>query len=231
MKTLKKTIMIIVEGPSDSTALGNKLTNYYSNDSVFVLIMHGDITTRNGIDSNNIKSEHCEAVNRKLRMEHLKVTDIKKIIHLVDMDGAFIPNRNIIQSEDIHSIKYSETHILTTRKSSIENRNAQKRRSLDKLMKCNNLTLAHGASVPYRIYYMSCNLDHVLYDKINSDDTSKRIDAIRFSRKYSNDVESFIHFISDSPFSVKLSYREPWKYIQQEFNSMCRHTNLGLCFI
>jgi len=78
---------------------------------------------------------------------------------------------------------------------------------------------------------MSCNLDHVLHDKINNDETAKRIDAIRFSRKYSNDVESFIHFISASPFSVKLSYRESWKYIQQELNSLCRHTNLGLCFV
>ncbi len=52
------------------------------------------------------------------------------------------------------------------------------------------------AGIPYLAIYMSCNLDHVLYNKLNSHDLDKRKDSIAFAGKYRNDIEAFISFIN-----------------------------------
>ena len=41
----RKIVFVIVEGPSDDEALGVLLSKIYDKDSVYVHIMHGDITT------------------------------------------------------------------------------------------------------------------------------------------------------------------------------------------
>lgn len=37
-------------------------------------------------------------------------------------------------------------------------------------------------NLPYGIYYMSCNLDHALYGKLNSADEEKEEDAYAFAK-------------------------------------------------
>lgn len=53
----RKVVFVIVEGPSDETALGITLNQVFDKESVYVHIMHGDITTRNGVTSQNIVSK------------------------------------------------------------------------------------------------------------------------------------------------------------------------------
>ncbi len=84
--------------------------------------------------------------------------------------------------------------------------------------------------IPYQVYYMSCNLDHVLYNKQNSSNEEKEHDAIQFVKKYRNDLDGFIAYISKSCFSVQSNYIDSWNYIKQNLHSLERHTNLGLCF-
>lgn len=50
----KKVVLVIVEGASDDTALGVMLNQIYDRDKVHVHLMHGDITTRKGVRSDNI---------------------------------------------------------------------------------------------------------------------------------------------------------------------------------
>lgn len=76
---------------------------------------------------------------------------------------------------------------------------------------------------------MSCNLDHVLYNKQNSSDEEKEKDALAFAKRYRQDVEGFVKFIAESDFSVSSNYVESWNYIKQDVHSLERHTNLGLC--
>ena len=77
---------------------------------------------------------------------------------------------------------------------------------------------------------MSCNLDHVLYDKLNTTDTEKEADAYDFALRYRNEIAAFRSFISDSDFSVSSSYKDSWNFIKAGMESLKRHTNLGLCF-
>lgn len=88
----------------------------------------------------------------------------------------------------------------------------------------------HIWNFPYSIYYMSCNLDHVLYDKLNSSDQEKEEDAYQFAKMYRNNIPGFLKYIKESDFSVGPNYRESWNYITKDMHSLERHTNLGLCF-
>ena len=76
---------------------------------------------------------------------------------------------------------------------------------------------------------MSCNLDHVLYNKRNSSDEEKENDAYAFARKYKDDIKGFISYMFDSDFSANTNYEESWKYIEEGMNSIERNTNLNLC--
>lgn len=108
----------------------------------------------------------------------------------------------------------------------IEKRNEQKSSVLDKLIGCKNI----WATIPYRVFYMSCNLDHVLYDKQNSTDEEKEANAHAFAKKYKNKLADFRSFITESSFSVCTDYQESWDFIKQGENSLNRYTNLGLSF-
>lgn len=86
---------------------------------------------------------------------------------------------------------------------------------------------------------MSCNLDHVLYNKQNSNDKDKEMDAVNFALHYREDIPEFINFISKSDFAYKPkpelsltdNHKESWKEIQVGRNSLERRTNFGLAFM
>ncbi|WP_321004643.1 hypothetical protein [Eisenbergiella porci] len=220
----KKIVLVIVEGPSDDVALGMALSQVYDKDFIYVHIMHGDITTRRGVSSQNIVAKIGKDVTDYAKSKHYKASDFKQIIHIVDTDGAYIPDDNIMESENYLDIQYENDGIYTNNKAGVVTRNQQKRDNLYKLRSCGTIW-----SIPYRVYYMSCNLDHVLYGKPNSTDKDKENDAYAFAKKYRNKVVEFVEFICKSSFSVTGDYKESWNYIEKDLNSVNRYTNLCIC--
>lgn len=93
----KKIVLVIVEGASDDTALGVALNQVFDKDSVYIHIMHGDITTRKGVNSQNIISKIGDEVKGYAKSQHYKASDFKQIIHIVDTDATYIPDANIIE--------------------------------------------------------------------------------------------------------------------------------------
>lgn len=168
----KKIVLVIVEGPSDEVALGMALSQVYDKDFIYVHIMHGDITTRRGVSSKNIVAKLGNEVTAYAKSQHYKASDFKQIIHIVDTDGAYIPDDNIMEKENYLDIQYENDGIYTNNKASVMTRNQQKRDNLYRLRSCGIIW-----TIPYSLYYMSCNLDHVLYDKQNSTDKDKENDA------------------------------------------------------
>lgn len=144
---------------------------------------------------------------------------------MTDTDGAFIPNDRVIFDPSHRKAFYSTTEIRTCNKPGIEDRNKRKSENLIRLF---STPFIWG--IPYSIYYMSCNLDHVLYNTLNTSDDEKENSAFQFALKYKDNIPSFLKYISNSSFSVMKDYTESWKYIMQGNNSLCRHTNLCLCF-
>lgn len=220
----KKIVFVIVEGPSDEEALGVLLNRIYDSKAVYVQVMHCDITTELDVNTGNVVAKIGDVV-KKYAGRTFKSGDFSRIIHITDTDGAFIPDDAVV--EDAAAVKplYSATEIRTQRKSGIENRNLRKRECLNRLSSASRIW-----GVPYQIYYMSCNLDHALYGKLNSTDYEKEADAFAFAKKYRDDIPSFMKYISESDFSVVGSYPQSWQYISEGLHSLERHTNFGLCF-
>lgn len=227
--TRKKIIFVIVEGPSDETALGAILQNIFDINQVHIEVVHGDITTQNGVMPHNILSKIGDMVAEYIKQNrYLKKSDFERIIHIVDMDGAYIPNENIIEDADLEKTSYSLENITTNNKSHIVERNKQKTANINKICSCHEI--GKKETIPYKVFYMSCNLDHVLYDKINSTDTEKKLDSRKFAKQYKENIHEFLSFISQSDFSVKMPYKESWDFIKRDLHSLERHTNFGICF-
>ncbi len=221
----KKIVFVIVEGPSDQSALSLVLSRLFDQQTVHVHIMHRDITTEYGVHASNIVNEIADEVKQFASSSHFKNSHFHSIIHLVDTDGAFIPDSAVVEDPEAKNLVYSTTEIRTENKVGIEQRNQQKRDNLNRLLATKKIW-----SIPYSVYYMSCNLDHALYNKLNSNDEEKEIDAHAFAKQYKDNPSGFLAYISESDFAVMDGYKESWSFIKEDLHSLERHTNLGLCF-
>ncbi|MBQ3182181.1 MAG: hypothetical protein IJB57_00795 [Clostridia bacterium] len=221
----KKIVFVLVEGPSEQEALSVILNRIFDNETVYVHIMYCDITTQSGVTPLNILSKIGDEIRGYAASNHYKKADFKEIIHLVDTDGAYIPDANVIQDDSADKPIYYLTDIRTKNKVAIERRNKQKRDNVNRVCGVKEIW-----GVPYSVYYMSCNLDHVLYNKQNSSDEEKESDSYNFARAFKDKIYEFISFITESDFSVMNGYTESWDYIKQDLHSLERHTNFGLCF-
>lgn len=223
----RKVVFVIVEGPSDDTALGVILERLYGKNQVHVEIIHGDITSDLHTTPGNITKKLGNLVRNFASSMHFDKKDFQQVIHIVDMDGAYIPEKAVIENEEAAKPLYSLTGIQTVRPAGIVQRNQRKQSVLDRISGLKKV----WTSIPYAVYYMSCNLDHVLYNKLNSTDDEKEEDALRFARKYKDDLEGFLSFISDSDFARMEGYSESWEFVKKDLNSLGRFSNLGLCFV
>jgi len=221
----KKIVFVIVEGPSDEEALGVILTRIFNSNAVYVHIMRCDITTRNGNMPSNIITKVCDEIKQYAKDNHFNKIHFQEIIHLVDTDGAYIPEELVIEDNTLLDHVYTPENIRTPNKQGITQRNIQKSANLNKLYLVNKIW-----GLPYHIYYMSCNLDHVLYNKINSTNVEKESDSFNFAKQYRDDVQGFLSYICKSDFSIMTDYKQSWEHIKTDSNSLKRHTNLGLCF-
>lgn len=228
----KKVLLFLVEGTSDKVSLQSILENYFDSKKVQISVVHYDITQEE-IPS-EIKLKLNEKVQEFCSIEKIKVKDIKKIIHIVDTDGAFISPDNIIQITDDSKTFYTENEIFAKNKGSIIQRNQNKSSVLKILSKINTITVTTGnsnISVPYSIYYFSRNLEHVLHNIVeNLSDQQKEELSNKFDDDYEGDSNRFKTFISDSFFAVAGSYKETWDFIKRETNSLKRYSNLHLLF-
>ena len=222
--TRKKIVLVIVEGVSDDTALGVALNRVYDRDSVHIEILRGDITTRLRVNPQNIVSKIGDIVKDFAKKHRYRASDFKQIIHLVDTDGAYIPNKCIYEDLTLDRFFYEDEGIYANDINRVIKRNEQKRENLNRLRATGTIW-----KVPYRIYYMSCNLDHVLHNKRNSTDEEKEDDAYAFAKRYKGNVKGFVDFMCKSPFSINMSYKDSWNYIEEGLNSVARHTNFNIC--
>ena len=222
----KKIVFIIVEGPSDEQALSVIFNRLYNLNQVHIEIMHGDITTDLSLDSGRIVGAIGNIIRNYAASMHFKQNDFQEVIHIVDMDGAFVPDSAIISDPQADKPFYSSTEIRTARPEKLQLRNAHKQAVLNKICSLDNAWV----SIPYKVYYMSCNLDHALYGKLNSTDEEKERDSFIFAKRYKDDLGGFLSFISASEFSRVEGYKESWEFIKKDLHSLERNTNIGVCF-
>ena len=111
----KKVVLFIVEGPSDEAALGSVMKEYFSSDEVQFVVVHGDITLKDNVSLDDIKKKINEQIEYIQRRYRYNFDDFIRIIHIVDMDGVYIPSEDIKNAdieEDIQDyLKHEEVGI------------------------------------------------------------------------------------------------------------------------
>ena len=220
-----KVIVFIVEGISEKESLEAILSELFKDKNIVFSVVGGDITTENSSNTNNIQNKIVKKIKEAMNRDKFIKSDIKKVVHLVDMDGAYIPSSNVIKKDVPHPI-YTNNNIETNNVENIIQRNNKKVLILNKLSTMKKIY----NNIDYSIYYMSCNLEHVLHNIRNADNDTKISLAEEIEDKYYDNPEEFVKFIKDNSFAVKGDYSETWNFIKKNLNSLNRYSNFGLFF-
>ena len=221
----KKVILFLVEGASDLTSL-EFIDNINDDEMIKFQITSGDITSKLGVTPQNCIEEIYEILSSYMEKSKLRKTDIIRIIHILDTDGIYIPEINITEDKNIKKFLYTSTGIIAPSKEIVQKRNENKKRILEKLLVTSKIN-----SIPYEMYYMSCNLEHVLHNKlVDMTNNEKKELSNKFAdRFYEKEVE-FIDFINSKEFKALGDYKTTWNFIKEGLNSVNRYSNFWLFF-
>ena len=224
-KKAKKVVLFLVEGASDLTSL-EFIDNINTDETIKFQITSGDVTSKLNITPQNCREEINKILLSFLERSKLRKTDIIKIIHILDIDGVYIPEINIIEDKNIKKFLYTINGIVAPSKENVQKRNESKKQIVEKLLVTSKIN-----SIPYEMYYMSCNLEHVLHDKLEdiSEDEKKELANKFADRFYEKEIE-FIDFINNKDFKVLGDYKATWDFIKKDLNSVNRYSNFWLFF-
>lgn len=225
MKT-KKIVLFIVEGITDEMSLSLILSKLVQDSSVQFHVINQDITADFNSNCQNIIRKIDSQVKKFLSQNNgLKKTDIKEIIHLVDTDGAFVNEDFVKEDMNQEKVFYTHNSIVTNKRDLIVERNQRKSGILNKLYQT-----SHIGRIGYKVYFFSCNLEHVLHNCQNTAYEKKRVYSYDFVDKYVGQENGFVDFLSDNDFTTPGDYKETWQFIKEDCNSLSRYCNFHLYF-
>lgn len=200
----------------------------------------GDITTSSFVTPSNIETK---IANRFIKPAtkagggfYPKL--IAKIIHIVDLDGTYLPEKCIVplstERADWKGLYYNGTDgsIESHEREDTIDRNERKQKNIDYLLSLSNQGIKiETRTIPYEIYFFSSNLDHFINHDANLK-TCKKYNADLFLRTYGLFPERFRQFFFDDSASIgHMGYYESWAEIKRESNSVKRFTNIDCLII
>lgn len=226
MADARKTILFIVEGHSDKKALEYIIRKIYSDyNGIEFRVTDGDISSDETVTKENVEDKIYRIVLDFMDDKKLKRSHIFQVVHLLDTDGTYISEDAIILGEN-KKIEYTETNIICKDIEKVKARNIKKRNIMNHLLNQNEIK-----GFPYKMYYMSCNLDHALYNLQNLDDELKGEMADKFYERFIGKEKLFVDYLkTDVVNGVPESFPASWRYIKEDLHSLERHTNLHVFF-
>ena len=224
----RKVLLFVVEGQSDAAALEGVLSKLLSNEKIRFHVVGADITTKERRGATSVKTLVNDLVKKFMSAYRLQAQDLLQVVHLMDTDGAFIPESAILEDKAVDGFVYTTTTITAPNKEDVKKRNATK--------SGNMLLLAHMGStykkIPYEAYYCSRNLEHVLYDIEQDCSTREKLRlSDQFDEQYRDAPSDFLNFISSVPPAVPVcEYGDSWDYISKPgaLRSLERGCNLHI---
>lgn len=220
----RKMVLAIVEGTTDEESLLYGLTAVFSQFDLAVQVTHGDVTAEIGSSAATIRRKVGSLVKAWIDANHLaSKADIIRILHVVDTDGAFVPNETVVEEVGRETLCYETEAIRTSKKVLIEERNRRKSHCLIELVKTKKVL----GNIPYQVFFMSSNLEHAIHDRLNCSPAEKAQLAAAFSMRFFDDVEGFKAFFEAPALLLGNSYQDSWKAIQLKNESLHRHANLA----
>lgn len=257
-KQREKNIIILIEGPSERTVFGIAIPEMYESIGAdynvhFALLyedceeIRGDITSKFGVTPETIEGLISKLyIGRVLEEKKFYARDISEIIHIIDLDGAYIPDDNIVQGDNPNNVDrpfYTENSIINQSVQNIVDRNARKRANIDALLSLpqGKIKVWHNPDnpkskqslVPYSLYYFSSNMDHFIHHDANLPNSQDKFHLAEIFRNgFIDNTADYVSFFTGDPDAAgDMSYEESWTFIREPgLNSLARHTNIDLLF-
>lgn len=232
--TERKFLLFIVEGDHDKGELSAilhlpRFSYLLEKYEIAIVPQNNDLTATKGTSASNIQAKIQEAVMKFRRngsmygfYNNIPVDDIQEVIQITDTDGAFIDPNRIVRGEDCDFV-YEDDQITTTNVAGAVGRNKRKSSILIKLSQ-----VPMVANIKYSIYYVSCNMDHLLFNERNATRGQKGKNERAFQLLCEKAPDILNYSIFDKRVMVNCSYDDSWEFIQKDCNSLQRHTNLNL---
>lgn len=250
----RKFVFLLVEGKTDRRALYGPISSLFDSlptegESYDVRCFlpeidgdrGGDITSYGGICRETIEKE----INKRFLRAFFKGShpyvypkDVSEVIHIVDLDGAFVPDENVIAGgpgpDAEKGAFYDDPLIWASDVEEILRRNRQKSLNVGYLSTLSEIEIGRGGGkrkVPYSIYYFSANLDHFIAGDANMPSSEKINAADSFSRLCGDDHLAFMGQLRAIGACVEgMSYDESWEHAIEGTNSLSRGSNINLLF-
>lgn len=235
---MKKVILLLMEGPSDEDALLAPTKAAISDVLVDSECFHTDVTTASLFPYNasfDVSSDVSKTVGDFVdsyldKNPGYDWGDLAAVIQVIDLDGALVRPDSVIEDWSTHKIQYGDEAISTPDRDFLLRRNRVKTASIKKL--CNIETIGKGRKkIPYRIFFMSRNLEHALYG-ISRElcDEEKEQLSFAYAKTCRDKPSFFLDSLKDEAIAVPGGYEETWRHCFQGTNSLKRGSNYHLLF-
>ncbi|CAM3227772.1 hypothetical protein FITA111629_11005 [Filibacter tadaridae] len=221
----RKVVIIIAEGSSEEDALYPFLEKVGKPHNVMFKVTHGDLFSDLKSKSKSPKNIIGEVVSKFIDENKFLKKDILLVAQLTDTDGTFLDESKVVVKESVERIKYTEDAIFVPSEKKLEQiveRNKMKSQRLKTLVNT-NFTLS---SIPYKVYYFSCNLDHAIHDL----QTIKAEEKIKKAESFADSItdDAFVEFFNELAIFGEKDFGESWDFIMNEENSLKRSSNFVL---
>lgn len=224
----KKVVLIFVEGISDERALSSISKFVRDVYDIHIHFTNGDVFTKRA--EKQVKAMIGDEIKKVLNERKYAKNDLLAVIHITDTDGVFINDEFVVVDESIigDAILYTEDVIKVpsqVKATQIKQRNRDKARKLKMMSNASEIN-----NLPYFLLYFSCNLDHVIHNDSNLQESLKTSKAREFNNKFKEKTSEFYDFFNHNSFVVPGTAKETWAFIEKDLNSLRRNSNFRLIF-
>lgn len=227
----KKVVLVIVEGQTEELIFFDFLQERFRELEIRIDVQCGDVVSNWNRKHGNVESAIEHIIENYLNTYRLMPSDLLAVVQFTDTDGCFI-NDKFIRVDRIKATRtrYGKNGIYVTtkfKKLQMIDRNQVKAENMKLLAEDRHATCKRR-KIPYRLYYFSINLDHVLWGEQNAKGNSKLEKAENFLDRLDMPLDQFLRQFT--PVEEKSSWEENWKnsweVIAKDLNSLQRSTNM-----
>lgn len=156
-----------------------------------------------------------------MREYHINKSDLEGIILVIDIDGIYLNDSAVLEDSSIEHIIYNESTIICKNRDALLKRNARKRDNIAYLLKYVNYLM----NVPFKLYFYSCNSEHVLFNELNCSEARKD-ELSHIAMKYDDNL--FWETVCNKEVVLSEYYDESWTKLMLIEDKIPRATNLNV---
>lgn len=216
----KGVVLFLVEGISDKIALSLPFTCLLNKSYVIFRVMQGDCLNRS--DGRSLQVVQGAVRDVMVKYNYRK-SDFTHIIHIIDTDGSFIPDDRVYPAGK-PGVEYFPDHIEAGEWEETILRH-HRRKNMAQLLSQTEKVLG----IPYDVYFMSRNLEHVTQNDPGKVSSGRKVSyAEKFADRFADDIFAFTDLLYKTGAAAQGDYARSWRDIMTGINSLKRRTNINL---